>query len=90
MALSFPHPRNPQQFIQLSVREFQIISRLLEAKQLKEIAAELGLTRGAVAQRLQQLFYKLGVNSQAEVIIWAMRLDVPECNRRSEDREPAA
>jgi len=57
----------------ITPREQQVIILIVRAVPIKEIAAELGLSRNTVAQYLAKLYAKVGVHSARELALWAMR-----------------
>jgi len=56
-----------------SPREAQLIDLISQAKTNKEIAAELQLSTGTVAQYLADLYASLGIHSRAELALWARK-----------------
>jgi DNA-binding NarL/FixJ family response regulator len=62
--------RNPQ----LTRREVEILSYLVEGRRPKEIAAELVISQKTVATHIQNLLGKFGVHSRAELIARAYQL----------------
>ena len=53
---------------ELSERQAQIVERLLRGRRVSAIAGELGISSSTVRNHLSQLFRKLGVSSQAELV----------------------
>ena len=58
---------DPRQSV-LSVRERQVLQRLEEGQQDKEIAAALGLSAYGVRYHIRNMFTKLGARNRAEVV----------------------
>jgi DNA-binding NarL/FixJ family response regulator len=64
MAGESSHPRSKQ----LTERERQVISFVLDGLTNKEIADRLGLSETAVKGTLQQLFKKVGVRTRSQLV----------------------
>jgi PAS domain S-box-containing protein len=56
------------QIAELSTRQWQILSRLLEGARVSTIAAELMISESTVRNHLSTIFQRFGVHSQAELI----------------------
>jgi len=63
------------------------VRMIVDARPIKEIASELGITRNTIGRYLSLLYAKLGVHSRAELTLWAMYEEI-EARRKLE--EPAA
>lgn len=62
----------------LTPREWQVVYLIVAAKPIKQIAAELGISRNTVARYLAALYAKLEVHSRAELALWGFRSGVRE------------
>ncbi len=60
----------------LTVRQREIVQLILQAKQQKEIAQQLGISRHTVHAYMRQIFARLGVAGRAEMMlaVFARRL----------------
>lgn len=69
---------------ELSPRQVEIASRLLEGERVPTIAADLYLSQGTVRNHLSAIFEKFGVHSQRELLaLWRGRGSVQHTNHRS-------
>jgi serine/threonine protein kinase/DNA-binding CsgD family transcriptional regulator len=59
--------------VDLTERELEVLSLLVEGMSNKEIAAALGISHRTVKFHLDNLYSKLGVNSRTEAAIYALR-----------------
>jgi DNA-binding CsgD family transcriptional regulator len=66
----------------LSPREQQIVHMIINARPIKEIAAELHLTGNTVSQYLADLYAKLGIHSRAELALWGIYEEMAEREKR--------
>lgn len=66
-----------QKFAQLSSRENQVLSQVIQGKLNKQIAAALGLAERTVKAHRANLMDKLGVGSVAELVRLVEQLDRP-------------
>jgi serine/threonine protein kinase/DNA-binding NarL/FixJ family response regulator len=62
-----------QEPIDLTEREAEVLSLLVEGMSNKEIAAALGISHRTVKFHLDNLYSKLGVNTRTEAAIYALR-----------------
>lgn len=69
----FPDPELAQRLAQLSPRESQVLTGVLEKKISKEIAAELGLSESTVKGYRRKAMSKLGAKNTAELVMLALR-----------------
>lgn len=63
-------PRGP---FPLSLREMQVVQRVASGRAVREIADDLRLSPHTVRNHLKAVYRKLGVHSQAEVAVHALR-----------------
>ncbi len=61
------------EFARLTRREGQLVGLISSGLKNKEVAAEMGISEGAVKVYLSRLFRKLGVDSRTELAIQALR-----------------
>ena len=74
-------PKEPR----LTDREKEMVVLIIQARPIKEIADEMGISRNTVSQYLAKLYAKLRIHSRAELAYWAM------CQHlEAEKRRPAA
>lgn len=62
--------------MELSVREWQIVRLVVRAFQVKEIAAELGISPNTTSQYLQNIYRKLGIGSKTELAVWGVQQQI--------------
>jgi DNA-binding CsgD family transcriptional regulator len=62
----------------LSPREAQVVLLILDARPIKEIALEMGISRHTVTHYLRDLYAKLGIHTRAELTLWAMNNEIGE------------
>ena len=60
--------RDHPEIAELSTRQWEILSRLLEGARVSTIAAELLISESTVRNHLSTIFHRFGVHSQAELI----------------------
>jgi PAS domain S-box-containing protein len=60
--------RDHPEIAELSTRQWEILSRLLEGARVSTIAAELMISESTVRNHLSTIFQRFGVHSQAELI----------------------
>jgi DNA-binding NarL/FixJ family response regulator len=58
---------------ELSLREKQIVERILQAKSNKEIAWELHVVEGTIKEYLNRIYCKLEVRNRTGLAVWALR-----------------
>lgn len=57
--------------IELTPRERQVLGRIAQGRNDREIAADLGITRQTVRNYVTNIYGKLGVKSRVEAVVWA-------------------
>ena len=57
----------------LSAREREVLTRFATGKAYAEIAADMGLKKVTVRNSIYRVQNKLGVESQQEIVVWAVR-----------------
>lgn len=57
----------------LSPREEQVVELITDARSVKQIAGNLGISPGTVSNYLQAIYAKLDIHSRAELQFWGMR-----------------
>lgn len=62
----------------LTRRERQIVSLIAQGKLNREIAEELVLTKRTVEVHISNILSKLGFQSRAQIVAWALRMDLTE------------
>ena len=60
----------------LTPREIQILRRIADGRDLREIAEELGTTPGTVKNQLSSCFRKLGARDRTHAVMLAIRAGV--------------
>jgi LuxR family maltose regulon positive regulatory protein len=56
--------------VHLSRRETEVIRILSEGKSIKEVAMSLSISPNTAKTHIKRIFYKLGVHSQQDLIVW--------------------
>ncbi len=62
------------QLNELTVREHEVLSLLLEGKSNKEIARQIGIKEVTAAFHLRDVFKKLGTSNRTQAVMTAIRL----------------
>jgi len=57
----------------LTAREREVLSLLVEGKTNKEIGSVLDVTQRTVEQHLTHIYRKLGVSSRSEALVYVLR-----------------
>ena len=65
---AMPVLQNHPELSQLSTRQWEILSRLLEGERVATIASELYISTSTVRNHLSMIFQRFGVHSQAELL----------------------
>ena len=60
-------PVTPDRFPELTDRELEVLSRLVDGQRVRTMAAELYVSESTVRGHLSSVFRKLGVRSQIEL-----------------------
>ena len=63
-----PHLMRVRKMQHLTVRQWEIVSRLLRGERVPQIAKELFVSQSTIRNHLSQVFERFGVHSQAELI----------------------
>ncbi len=71
-ALREPDAGGPAPMAQLTVRERQIVSAIVEGATNEDIATQFGMRRQTVKNHLSSIFDKCGVSSRLELALFAM------------------
>ena len=58
----------------LTRRQRQIATLIVRGLTNAEIGAELGLSRGTIANHIRHIMKRLGVGSRVEVAVWTVRM----------------
>ena len=61
----------PHEFVQLTNRERDVLSRIAAGKSNGDIGAELGLAEQTVRNYITNVYSKLDLHSRAEAVVWA-------------------
>jgi len=72
---------------ELTRRELDVLSLLVEGLSQPEIAAKLSVTSKTVGKHIEHILAKLGVHSRAQAVAVAVRDDLIETHRRAPDVE---
>jgi len=67
-AAAVPSLRNHPELGQLSARQWEILTRLVNGERVPTIAAELFISKSTVRNHLATIFQRFGVHSQAELL----------------------
>ncbi|WP_083786504.1 LuxR C-terminal-related transcriptional regulator [Methylobacterium nodulans] len=59
---------------QLSLRQMQIVGRMMQGKRIKEISAEIGLSERATKYHLKLFQDQIGITSQLQLVIRLLEL----------------
>ena len=62
----------------LSARELEILAGIAEGMSAKDIAARLGVMPATIDSHKRNIRTKLGIDSMAELIVWAQSLRTPD------------
>lgn len=75
---SLTDPDNPSPFTALSPRQLQVVSMLIKAKSIADIAETLNVSKATISTYRYRLFDKLGVKNYVELIQLAARYNLLE------------
>ena len=64
-------PRPPAQAADLTPREREVLSLIVEGRSDNAMAESLSLSRNTVRNHVARLYAKIGVHSRAEAMVWA-------------------
>lgn len=71
---SYDEPRSAQRTVDLTPREFEVLALMGQGKDAQTIARELGVTVLTCRGHIKKIHSKLGVHSQLEAVVTAMRM----------------
>lgn len=71
---SYDEPRPSTRTVDLTPREFEVLSLMGDGKDAQTISRELGITVLTCRGHIKKIHSKLGVHSQLEAVVTAMRL----------------
>lgn len=74
--LTVDHDKSPHEM--LSDREFQVMCRVADGKQIKQIAEELSLSIKTISTYKRRILEKMGMKSTAELVRYAMEHDLSQ------------
>jgi len=69
---------DPYKNVQLTDREHEVVKKIAEGSTYKEIGAELGISEKTVATYRERAADKLGLNSRADLVRWALKNNLLE------------
>ena len=69
---------DPYKNVQLTAREHEVVKKIAEGSTYKEIGVELGISEKTVATYRERAADKLGLNSRADLVRWALKNNLLE------------